>query len=401
LLAYVSNTDEEDTIRRAISLGASTPMRLTQIRTLPRIATSKPIHRTSGRLIPMRNPLLLLSLMTLSSFAHADLAGVWKGTLGKSPITVCFNAPPFEGASYYYQRFLTPIQLTQSKTGEPWVEAGNTGIWRLDAPQGDVLTGAWNKSQDSQPAPLHLERIGTSSNDRDCTSDTYNDPIDAVPPAAKIEKKSFQDHPYQVKTQGAQVTLKLEGDDPAIAKINKDLARLAISPEGQKDFYQERRNSLGNSGGVFTSELLVEPTYWSSQWITVRFYRWTAGYGINGNSWGRHTWNLKTGESVDPWSWLGGRYEWHDPYYGNIKLPAKFGAWMVKQPKGAEDQVEAEGCHAPSYSDSDLTFDAQGIKLSTRATGDGCDVELSFSWDQLQPILTAQGKAALPSLKMP
>lgn len=119
-------------IRRAISLGASTPIRLTQMRPLPRIAASKPIHRTSGRLIPMRTPLLLLSLVTLSSFAHADLAGVWKGTLGKSPITVCFNTPPFEGASYYYQRFLTPIQLTQSKAGEPWVEAGKTGIWRLE-----------------------------------------------------------------------------------------------------------------------------------------------------------------------------------------------------------------------------------------------------------------------------
>ena len=95
------------------------------------------------------------------------------------------------------------------------------------------------------------------------------------------------------------------------------------------------------------------------------------------------------------------RYEWSDPYSGNITLPAKFGAWMVKQPKGAEDQVEPEGCQAPSYSDSDLTFDAQGIKLSTRATGDGCDIELSFTWEQLLPILTAQGRAALPSLKMP
>ncbi len=349
----------------------------------------------------MQKTLLLLSLVTLSSFAHADLAGVWKGTLGKSPITVCFNAQPDQGASYYYQRFLTPIQLTQSKAGEPWIEADKTGIWRLEAPQGDTLTGAWSKSQDGQPIPLSLERIGTPSNTDGCASDAYNAPIEAVPPAAKIEKKTFNDHAYQVKTQGAQVTLKLEGDGPAIAKVNKDLARLAISPEGQKDFYQERRNSLGNSGGSSTSEILVEPTYWSSQWITVRFYRWTAGYGSNGISWGRHTWNLQSGESVDPWSWLGGRYEWDDPYSGNINLPAKFGAWMVKQPKGAEDQVDTEGCSAPSYNDSDLTFDTQGIKLSTRATGDGCDVELSFTWEQLQPVLTAQGKAALPSLKMP
>ncbi|KIH82870.1 hypothetical protein [Pseudomonas batumici] len=339
---------------------------------------------------------LLFCLVALSPLAHADLAGVWKGTLGKSPVTVCFNAAPNQGASYYYQRFLTPIQLTRDKADEPWVEEGKTGIWRLEAPQGDALTGAWSKNQDSQPVPLHLERIGTPSNTDGCASETYNAPIEAVPPTAKVEKKIFQDHPYQVKTQGAQVTLKLEGDGPAMAKVNKDLARLAISPEGQKDFYQERRNALGNNGGTSTSEILVEPMYWSSQWITVRFYRWAAGSGRNGISWGLHTWNLQTGESVDPWSWLGGRYEWDSPYSGSIQLPAKFSAWLTKQ------ATVDEGCPAvTSYSDFDLTFDTQGMKFSTPATGDGCDNELSFTWDQLQPVLTAKGEAALPGLKMP
>lgn len=54
-----------------------------------------------------------------------------------------------------------------------------------------------------------------------------------------------------------------------------------------------------------------------------------------------------------------------------------------------------------SYSTFDLSFNTQGLQLSTPAQGDGCDNELSFTWEQLEPVLTAQGKAAVPSLKAP
>jgi len=140
----------------------------------------------------------------------------------------------------------------------------------------------------------------------------------------------------------------------------------------------------------------VEPFYWSSHWITVRFYRWSAGYGRGGISWGLHSWNLQTGEKVDPWTWLGGHEQWDSPYSGQVKLPATFSAWLAKQ------TTVDEGCPAvTSYSTFDLSFNTQGLQLSTPAQGDGCDNELSFTWEQLEPVLTAQGKAAVPSLKAP
>jgi len=339
---------------------------------------------------------LLLPLVILSPLAHADLAGVWQGTLGKTAITACFNASPNSGASYYYQRFLAPIQLTRDQAGEPWVEEGKTGLWQLETPQGDLLTGTWSKAQGAQAIPLRLQRVANATTADGCASDAYNDPIEAGPPATKVEKKTFQSHPYQVKTQGAQVTLTLGGNAPGIARINQDLARLAIPPEGQKNFYRERRTALGQNGGTATSEITVEPVYWSSQWVTVRFYRWTAGYGSNGISWGLHTWNLQTGKSTDPWSWLGGHYQRYTPNSGHIRLPVPFSTWLANQ------TTVDEGCPAiTDYSNFDLTFDTQGMKLSTPATGDGCDNELSFTWEQLQPVLSDQGKAALPSLQIP
>lgn len=341
----------------------------------------------------MLKPLAVLTLACAPLLASAaDLAGVWKGTLGKSSITACFNGAHGANGSYYYQRILTPIQLTQANASEPWAEEGNTGFWQLDEPQGDTLTGTWSKTLGGKSLALALKRADSDS----CASDTYNNPLEAVLPAVTVEKKTFGEHAYHVKTQGGQVTLKLEGDGPAIEKINRDLARLATSPEGQADFYRERRNALDQSGSTSTSEITVEPVYWSSQWITVRFYRWTAGYGRGGISWGLHSWNLQTGDSVDPWTWLGGREEWDSPYSGQIKLPSAFSRWLAKQ------TTTDEGCPAINrYSSFDLSFNTQGLQLSTPATGDGCDNDLSFTWEQLEPVLTAQGKAAVPSLKLP
>ncbi|TDF83767.1 hypothetical protein [Pseudomonas sp. H9] len=343
----------------------------------------------------MLKPLVALTLTCAAGYACAtttELAGVWKGTVAKAAITACFNASPDSNGSYYYQRFLTPIQLTQDKASEPWVEDGNTGLWQLDAPQGNTLTGTWRKATGATPLPLALTRSSAEG----CGGDDYNAPMEAAPLPVKVAKHHFGEHAYQVRTQGAQVTLKLEGDSPAIRKINQQLARLAVSPEGQATFFTERREYLGRDGSGYTSEISVEPSYWSSEWITVRFYRWAAGFGRNGISWGFHTWNLKTGESVDPWRWIGTRFEWYSPYSGHVSLPKHFASWLQMQ---APEDSECPG--VASYDLYDLTFDTQGMKLANQATGDGCDVDLTFSWKQLEPVLSAQGRAALPSLRVP
>ena len=352
-------------------------------------------RQTSGSPICMLKPLAILTLACATGYGYAapnDLAGVWKGTLGKSTITACFNAAPDSNGSYYYQRFLTPIQLTQEKAGEPWAEDGKTGFWQLDALQGDTLTGTWSKAAGATPLPLMLTRSSAEG----CGGDAYNAPMEAAPLPVKVEKKAFGEPAYQVRTQGAQVTLTLEGDSPAIHKINQQLARLAVSPDGQNAFFNERREFLGRIGSAYTSEISVDPTYWSSQWLTVRFYRWSAGFGRGGISWGLHTWNLQTGESVDPWTWIGTGFEWYSPFSGQVKLPKNFATWLETQ---AAADSDCPG--VASYDSYDLSFDTQGMQLANQPIGDGCDVDVTFSWSQLEPLLSAQGRAALPSLQVP
>jgi hypothetical protein len=212
----------------------------------------------------------------------------------------------------------------------------------------------------------------------------------------KVEKQTFDGHAYQIRTQGGQVTLRLEGAGPAIDKVNRQLAELAADPEAQESYFDERRRSLGDNGYVATSEISVEPVYRSSRWLTVRFYRWAAGTGRNGIGWGLHSWDLHTGERVDPWAWLGAHYQWYSAFGGHVSLPTPFANWL-------RSQVEADdGCpDVASYSDYDLTFDAQGMHLANQATGDGCEVDVTFSWKQLQPVLSAQGQEALSRLQLP
>nr|WP_308812213.1 hypothetical protein [Pseudomonas japonica] len=344
----------------------------------------------------MFKPVVCLMLAYASPLlANTDeLAGVWKGALGSSPITACFNGSTGEHGSYYYQRTLTPIWLTQTSENAPWVEEGNTGFWTLNTPQDDALSGAWRKTEGGKPLPITLHRVGLPTDN--CGSDVYNAPMEAEPLPVKIEKKTFGDHSYALKIHGAQVTLKLEDDSPAVQMINRQLAALAVYDNDQADYFRERREDLGQNGSAHTTEITVEPTYWSSQFITVSFYRWFAGTGRNGISCGLHSWNLQTGERVDPWTWLGGQQEWYDAYSGHLTLPAKFSTWLGKQ------TTADEGCPAvTSYTQFDLEFNTHGLHLSTPAYGDGCENDLNFTWEQLEPVLTAQGKAALPSLKLP
>lgn len=183
----------------------------------------------------MFKSLAILTLACAPLLANAaDLAGVWTGTLGKSAITACFNGAHGANGSYYYQRILTPIQLTQANASEPWAEEGQTGLWQLDEPQGDTLTGTWSKTLGGKSLALMLKRADTDG----CASDAYNNALEAVPPAVTVERKTFAEHAYQVKTQGGQVILKLEGDGAAIDKINRELARSYYQPGRPGRFLQ-------------------------------------------------------------------------------------------------------------------------------------------------------------------
>jgi len=81
----------------------------------------------------MNGVLRLLALCPLLPLcAHAEISGVWEGTIGNSKVMLCLPEYSSSG-SYYYRRHLSLIRLEKTAEGE-WNEyAGDkvTGHWQL------------------------------------------------------------------------------------------------------------------------------------------------------------------------------------------------------------------------------------------------------------------------------
>jgi len=332
----------------------------------------------------------LLGAFILPAISHAQtrLQGVWQGQLGSSAITVCFN-PADSGAngSYYYNRYLTPIQLSSFSVPGEWKEEEKngvtTGIWNIDTSSETAITGTWRSPKDGTVLPVALQRVEPSEASKNCGSDAFVKSLESTNGVTTIEKLSENGHPYSVTTRAGQKTLALvENNSAATRKINQAIAKIAHDPEGVKTFNQERRQSLAAYARPDTSEISVRPVYWSAHWITIQFYHWQVGYGRGGIGWVFHTWNLDTGEEVDPWSWIGSH--------------SKLDAWMKAHTQISPECSEQEAGHGAL----ELTFNETGITLAEPATGSYCDLEFFLSWQDLKPMLSAKGKAAFASLQV-
>jgi len=326
--------------------------------------------------------------VSTASHAQAALEGVWQGQLGSSKITACFN-PESSGqnGSYYYSRYLAPIQLSRSSVPGEWREAGKdggtTGTWSIDTPSDTAITGTWRSPKDGTALPVVLHRIEPSEASKDCGSDAFVNSLETTNGVTTIEKFSENGHPYTVATKAGQKTLVLSGNNSvAIRKINNAIAKIAHIPDGVKIFNQERRKSLADHAQPYTSEILVRPTYWAAHWVTVQFYHWQTGYGASGISYVFHTWNLDTGEEVDPWSWIGSQ--------------SKLSAWLKGHTNLGPECAEQQSGHGAL----ELLFNEKGITLMEEATGSDCDLEYFLSWQDLKPMLSAKGNAAFASLQI-
>lgn len=326
--------------------------------------------------------------MAVSTAAQAQTAlqGVWQGQLGSSAITACFNLQANgDGGSYYYNRHLVPIPLSATSVPGAWSEhtedGQSTGTWSIDTSSDTAITGTWLSPKGGTPLAIALQRVEPSEASKDCGSDAYVSSLEATNGITTIEKGSENGHPYTVATKAGQKTLRLMGNnDAATHKINKAIAKIAHDPDGVKTFNRERRESLADFARPVTSEILVRPTFFTTHWVTVQFYHWQKGYGQGGISWALHTWNLDTGDEVDPWRWIGSQ--------------AKLNAWLKAHMQLGPECADSE--HGPL----ELTFDTSGIYLAERATGRDCDLEYLVSWQDLKPMLSAEGKAAYDSLQV-
>lgn len=350
---------------------------------------------------------LCLGALLLPLAASAKLVdvpkGVWEGTLGTKAIVACFNAG-FPSGSYYYKQYKKPIPLSRTEKDSFWHEAGDTGLWSLDAAKGSTLTGTW-KNVKGQPValPIQLNLADSSGGDTACGGEGYAGQLEAPP---KIEPGKKQEYApgrsFRSLRFAGQETTELFGPEPTLAAINRELRRdLDIGQDAIKDYFATRREYLGRVGVPAEDENETNPVYWSSQWLSIRSYNWTVGTGQRGISWFHRTWDLRTGRQVDPWTWFGARArapasprEGAGTARGTLtpKLRRFLFAYGKIDPATADRNCGRNHEDAASY---DLTLEAKGMRFSQPASGDGCEIEIEVPYTELDPVLTPAGKAAV------
>jgi hypothetical protein len=344
-------------------------------------------------------PLLVLLLPGLPQAAELSTnpLGVWSGTLGGAAVKACFNQPG-AGANYYYTKYREPISLT-SKDGR-WQE--QQGTWTLDsaASDGQHLHGMWASRDGSRTLPIALTLVDGAGDPKACMRDSFALPLEQAPLLKQGKRQSYNGHAYRTLDVAGQQTLELLDEGKAVVSINRQLRALLDESPGKVAEYREAyRRMLGGDVRAGGDELLTEPAFWSPSWVTIHFYRWAAGTGKSGISYGNLTWSLATGQRVDLWRWFGGR-DAHadDPYYaGHAAMPAALRGLAFKDAAASPENDECAPNEGPQ-AEYLISLRSDGMDFMQDARGDGCDLSFSFSFDELLPVMTNEGRAAVAAM---
>jgi hypothetical protein len=110
---------------------------------------------------------LLLGSAAQAGEVPAGWAGVWRGTIGDLPVSLCIGEDGVGRlrAAYYYHSQMTTIRLDKADDGS-LIEHGAggeavTGTWRLDPGGAKRLTGTW--SQGASSLPIRLAQIAVEA----------------------------------------------------------------------------------------------------------------------------------------------------------------------------------------------------------------------------------------------
>ena len=333
--------------------------------------------------------ILFLLMMQINSVLATDVPfkGVWRGEVGGHAIVACFNGD--EHGSYYYSRIKTPIQLSRNGKDNTWAENGFTGVWKFDVPNASKLTGIWSDPKSRKTVPLRLDSQSNQTDERPCASDEYNTVLEVFPTLKVGKIEDFSGRKYRKLRIADIETLELISPNVGALKVNHDLrSLLPKNREDLNEYYEKRRDFLGNMGLAAEDETFAQPRYWSADWITVHHYRWAAGFGARGISLTYRTWNLHTGDEVDMWQWFGTQSSGYDD---TAQLTPKLKAFLFKYWKVEPECVEnyyGEGTYH-------ATLEPTGILFWENAYGAGCEKEILIPYAKLGPILSVKGKLAI------
>jgi hypothetical protein len=356
--------------------------------------------------------LILSSLVAypVSAETNKQLVGVWQGTLGSHPVTVCFNAENDFG-SYYYHRYLLPIHLEVNQNGE--VDENNKqASWQLHLNEAGALIGTWQKTDSDTPLPIVLRSITIAKKDNNdeffedtCGTNEFNNALEQPLVVKKSTVKYFENKPYRILSihQGnnGSEAIELLGNKPYLKKANKLLTTL----DGSEIFDCRRQALQGRGIDADWNYGINEVLFWTKRWFT-----YSSGYNVfcadlHFNWWNESTTiDFNTGQIAHLEKWFKlPKKDWQSdsPNYLPLERDSKLHRLILSYSEGYKDK-DPEGCAESlhwetSYS---LSLAKKGV-LFTTSLGHAmaaCNESVLVPYQKLMPFLTKLGKQEILAL---
>lgn len=341
----------------------------------------------------------------------AAWAGVYEGTIGRYPVTVCLQSWGDGSAlgAYYYHSQLKPIRL--DGTGDParWIEVtegdnrdARTGPrWSLTGLGGDTVTGTWRAGKRALPITLRGVMDDSAADGFPCASAAFL-ARRAVPVAFERTADSaaglvFTRVTYKPPAHFSDVSIKSftfgpsqPGDAAIVRELEAGLPRGTVDDE----FIQCMAGALGSLGIDGFWEQSSSPAYVSQAFLAVQTSLGTFCGGAHPNFGSyQRVFDRETGAEVKLEGWLGAA-AWGEVEYDMRPLAAALRELALRH---WPDDSEPE-CRQAALDQSYWTFglSAAGFSLTPDFPHvlTACEETATVPWTEIEPYLSDEGNAA-------
>ncbi len=341
--------------------------------------------------------------------------GVYEGTVGRYPVTACFQSWGHGGSSgaYYYHSQLKPIRLTgpddpavwpelwiESREGERWDEKSGPR-WSLAAMDGATVRGTWRDGGRTLPIAMKRAEANVSEEDLPCSSPAFLarravpatfDRADAALGGFAFTKLFYQPPPHfaDVTVEGFTFAPVYPGDGAIARELEAALPRGAVDD----DFLQCIGGALGSMGADGFWEQMIAPAYVDQAFMAVTFSLGTFCGGAHPNfGSNQRVFDRESGGEVDLATWLSDS-AWEDVQYEYKPLGSALRELAMQHWPAESDGECREAAREQSYwlfgiSEAGFTLTPDFPHVMT-----ACEETATVPWAQMEPYLSGQGKAA-------
>ena len=379
--------------------------------------------------------LLLLSSVQIASAGNLSIAGVWKGTVGKQAVMVCFT-PSNVDSQYYYVDHLIGIHLTpvnvEGNSDMNWSEGSEeqvTGYWLIDHASKSHVQGQWQDKDRTSSLPIELTLVKAGNEQSgDCqyallTDGTeslvtaFNEPRIAAA-STTIDEALFEDKHYQKITTvvgqdagstATSTSLILPDSVPNAPVINR-FARQWLAAQVAEIYSQLQANEKGETVFIGGGAELT-PLFWTGHWLVVEE---ASSEGMHGRYFSHHTYDLETGKPVEVYtSWFKSGVldiEQREENQQDVKPLDNLATIVINEykkariasyPPGSADAANDEcisGDVSPGFSDTYPGKEGMVFALSFCGYCRPCEDNVIIPYEQLLPYATDAGNKAIKSL---